>query len=61
KKDKVFEQFYRVPGNGAPNSYPGIGLGLYIASEIIRRENGRVWVESELGKGSVFYFSLHCT
>lgn len=61
KKDKVFEQFYRVPGKGAPNSYPGIGLGLYIASEIIRRENGRVWVESELGKGSVFYFSLHCT
>ncbi|HEY5465147.1 MAG TPA: chemotaxis protein CheB [Hanamia sp.] len=60
KKDKVFEQFYRVTGKGEPNTYPGIGLGLFIAAEIVRRENGRVWVESEEGKGSVFYFSLPC-
>jgi PAS domain S-box-containing protein len=60
KKDKVFEQFYRVTGNGKPNTYPGIGLGLFIAAEIIKRENGKIWVESEEGKGSSFCFSLPC-
>ena len=60
KKDKVFEQFYRVTGKGEPNTYPGIGLGLFIAAEIVKRENGRVWVESEEGKGAIFYFSLPC-
>lgn len=60
KKNKVFEQFYRVTGKGAPNTYPGIGLGLFISAEIVRREGGKVWVESEKGKGSVFYFSLPC-
>jgi len=60
-KDKVFEQFYRVTGKGAPNTYPGMGLGLFIAAEIIKRGRGKIWVESEKGKGSVFYFSLPCT
>lgn len=60
KKDKVFEQFYRVSGGGKPNTYPGIGLGLFIAAEIIKRENGKIWVESEEGKGSSFCFSLPC-
>jgi PAS domain S-box-containing protein len=58
KKDRVFEQFYRVVAKGEPNTYPGIGLGLYISAQIIKRENGKIWVESEKGKGSVFYFSL---
>ena len=60
KKDKVFEQFYRVTGSGKPNTYPGMGLGLFIAAEIIKRENGKIWVESEEGKGSSFCFSLPC-
>ena len=60
KKDKVFEQFYRVTAKGEPNTYPGIGLGLFISSEIIKREHGKIWVESEKGKGSVFSFSLPC-
>jgi PAS domain S-box-containing protein len=60
KKDKVFEQFYRVTGIGKPNTYPGMGLGLFIAAEIIKRENGKIWVESEEGKGSSFCFSLPC-
>ena len=56
-KEKVFERFYRVMGYGH-ETYPGLGLGLYISAEIIHRHKGRIWVDSELGKGSTFYFSL---
>lgn len=55
--NKVFEQFYRV--NGAmQHTFPGLGLGLYISSEIIKREGGRIWVDSEEGVGSKFCFSI---
>jgi len=57
KKDKVFEQFYRVSGN-KQHTFPGLGLGLYISSEIIKREGGRMWVNSVEGKGSTFCFAL---
>ena len=57
KQDKVFERFYRVSGD-KEESIPGIGLGLYIASEIIKRQGGKIWVESAQGKGSTFYFQL---
>jgi PAS domain S-box-containing protein len=57
KKDKVFEQFYRVSGD-KQHTFPGLGLGLYISSEIIKREGGRIWVNSVPGKGSTFCFSL---
>lgn len=54
---KVFEQFYRVSGD-MQHTFPGLGLGLYISSEIIKREGGRIWVESVEGKGSKFCFSI---
>ncbi len=54
---KVFEQFYRVSGD-MQHTFPGLGLGLYISSEIIKREGGRIWVTSEEGKGSTFCFAL---
>ena len=54
---KVFEQFYRVSGD-MQHTFPGLGLGLFISSEIIKRQGGRIWVESIPGKGSHFYFSL---
>lgn len=57
KKDKVFEQFYRVSGT-REHTIPGLGLGLYISSEIVKYLNGRIWVNSVEGKGSTFCFAL---
>ncbi len=54
---RIFERFYRVTGNGH-DTYPGLGIGLYIVKEIISRHKGNVQVVSEVGKGSVFTFSL---
>ena len=51
----LFEQFYRVPGQ---DDKSGIGLGLAIVREIVRAHGGDVGVESRLGKGSTFSFSL---
>lgn len=53
----VFEQFYRATGEQNA-AVPGLGLGLYIASEIIQRHGGTVWVDSAKGQGSTFCFSL---
>ncbi|RYG13822.1 MAG: PAS domain S-box protein, partial [Chitinophagaceae bacterium] len=60
KKDKVFEQFYRVSGS-REHTFPGLGLGLYISSEIVKRLNGKIWVNSVEGKGSTFCFSIPVT
>jgi PAS domain S-box-containing protein len=57
KADRVFEQFYRVSGT-KQHTFPGLGLGLYISSEIVKREGGRMWVNSVEGKGSTFCFAL---
>ncbi len=59
-QEKVFERFYRVSGSDQ-NTYPGLGLGLYISSEIINRHNGRIWVEGKKNIGSTFCFSLPVT
>lgn len=56
KKDRIFERFFRA--NDHNNTFPGIGLGLYISSEIIKRQNGKIWYQSEPGKGSEFSFLL---
>lgn len=53
----VFEQYYRVSGN-LEESIPGLGLGLFISSEIIKRSDGKIYVNSERGKGSNFCFEL---
>lgn len=56
---KIFEQFYR--SDHVKKRQSGMGLGLYISKEIINLHKGKIWVESELGKGSAFYFSLPIT
>ena len=64
EQEKIFDRFYQMEQH--PNR-AGLGLGLYIAKEIVERHNGTIWVESPLGhfgsrnskmKGSAFYFRL---
>jgi PAS domain S-box-containing protein len=57
EQDKVFNRFYRVEGRNE-QTFSGFGIGLFVASEIIRRHSGRIWVDSEKGKGSFFSFEL---
>jgi signal transduction histidine kinase len=56
-REKVFERFYRVESSQARAS-SGLGMGLYIAHQIVERHGGRMWVESTEGQGSTFSFSL---
>ena len=54
---KIFDRYYRVETNRTRH-ISGFGIGLYLSAEIIERHKGKVWAESETGKGSTFYFSL---
>jgi PAS domain S-box-containing protein len=54
---RIFERFYRV-ASSHDNTFPGLGIGLYISHEIIQAHEGKIWVESEEGKGSTFFVSL---
>lgn len=52
----LFERFYRVDNTG--RQYSGLGLGLYISSEIVKKHHGKIGVDSEVDKGSTFWFTL---
>ncbi len=54
----LFKKFYRVSTTVLRAGEKGTGLGLFISKEIITRHNGKIWVESEVEKGSTFSFSL---
>lgn len=52
----IFNRYFRV--KDVTSTHQGMGIGLYLSAEIINRHNGKIWVESEKGKGSSFYFSV---
>ncbi len=56
-QNKIFDRFYREKGR-TTDTYGGMGLGLYISSEIIKRHKGKIWVESKKDEGSEFFFKL---
>ncbi|MEJ5090827.1 response regulator [Sphingobacterium faecium] len=56
KQKNIFGKFYRVEESSV--RFQGLGIGLYICSEIIKQHHGTVGIQSELGQGSTFYFTL---
>jgi PAS domain S-box-containing protein len=56
KVEHLFERYYRVDYGGI--QYSGLGLGLYISAEIIKKHNGEIGVDTEVGKGSTFWFTV---
>lgn len=57
KQEKIFERFYQVDGS-ARRRFGGTGIGLAIVKRIIDAHKGQIWVESEVGEGSIFSFTL---
>lgn len=56
KVEHLFDRYYRVDYSGV--QYSGLGLGLYISAEIIKKHRGQIGVETEVGKGSTFWFTI---
>ncbi len=57
--DRLFDRYYRVDNTAM--RFEGLGLGLFISSEILKRHNGTFWIDSKQGAGSIFYFRLPIT
>jgi PAS domain S-box-containing protein len=57
EQDRIFEKFYRLDPDMV-RGIGGTGLGLYISRELVRRVNGRIWVEPNQARGSIFYVEV---
>jgi two-component system CheB/CheR fusion protein len=53
EQSRIFERFYQANADAS-----GLGIGLYVSAEIIKQHQGRIWVESQKGRGSTFYVAL---
>ena len=58
--DRIFDMFYQVDGTST-RSFGGVGLGLAIARQFVEMHGGRIWAESELGRGARFTILIPCT
>ena len=56
-QEKLFDRYFRIQSANT-QQISGFGIGLYLSAEIVERHSGKIWVKSELGVGSTFYFSL---
>jgi len=56
QQERIFTRFYRVENLASHMS--GLGIGLYISHEIVKRHHGKLWVESTIGEGSTFFFEI---
>jgi signal transduction histidine kinase len=56
-QQKIFERYYQVSDSGK-HPFAGLGIGLYLANQIIKRHRGSIWVESTKGEGATFSFTL---
>ncbi|WP_231511722.1 HAMP domain-containing sensor histidine kinase [Chondromyces apiculatus] len=57
KQDRIFDRFFRAHTD-TPHDYGGMGVGLFLARDMITRQGGRMWFESEENRGSVFHFAV---
>jgi signal transduction histidine kinase len=58
ERERIFLEFHQVENGQDTNKPEGTGLGLALAKRFVEMHGGKIWVESEMGKGSRFYFTL---